>query len=115
MSWYTSPKFWTFVGGMVSAGVLGVAAKEPKVRQAAVTVVAKGMECQQACSESFQNFKDDASDMAEEARRQAKLDAASQDRKAKIEARVREIVEKEFAEEEAKAAAEAAKAEEAAE
>lgn len=111
MSWYTSAKLWSFVGGVAAAGVATAVAGSKKCRQAAVAVVAKGMQVQQNASEGLQSIKDDASDLAEEARQQAKIDAARADRRAAIEARVREQVEAEFAAEEEKAEAEAKKAE----
>ena len=111
MSWYTSPKFWSFVGGIGATLAAGAVCSCSKTRELAVKAVAKGMEVKQNASESLQSFKDDAADLAEEARQQAKVDAAAADRRAAIEARIREQVEAEFAAEEA-AAAEAAAAEE---
>lgn len=107
MSWYTNPKFWSFIGGGAAVLAGGALCKCKKTRELAVSAVAKGMEVKQAADESLQTFKDDAADLAEEARRKAKLEAAEQDRRAAIEARIREQVEAEFAAEE-QAAEEAA-------
>ena len=114
MSWYTSGRFWCFVGGIAVAGVGSLIAKAPKTRECAVNALAKGMEWQQVANESIQSIKDDAADMAEEARQQSKIDAAREDRRAEIEAKIREQVEAELAKEE-EAAAKAAQAEEKAE
>lgn len=113
MSWYTSPKFWSFVGGAVTACAAGAICSAKKTRELAVQAVAKGMVVKQNCSESLQSFKDDAADLAEEARQKAKVDAAREDRRAQIEARIREEVEAEMAAED-EAEAKAAEAEEAA-
>ncbi len=114
MSWYTNPKVWSFVGGIGAAVVGSAICGAKKTRELAVSAVAKGMQVQQDCQESLQSFKDDANDLAEEARRQAKIDAAREDRRAKIEARIREQVEAEMAAED-EAAKKQAEAEEAAE
>ena len=106
MSWYTSGKFWTFVGGVAAAGIGTAIAKAPCTRKAAVNVLAKGMELQEAAKENFQSVKDEADDLAAEARKKAQLEAALADRRAAIEARVREQVEAEMAAEEAVAEAE---------
>lgn len=111
MGWYTNPKVWSFAGGVAVALIGGAVAKLPQARDAAVKVVAKGMEIQQCANEGVQNIKDDAADLAEEARLKAKIDAARADRRAEIEARVREQVEAEMAAEDEKAAKEAEAAE----
>lgn len=114
MSWYTSAKFWSFVGGAAAAVAGTAVCKCRKSRELAVQAVAKGMQLQQGAAEGLQSIKDDAADLAEEARRQAEIDAERADRRAKIEARIREQVEAEL-EAEDRAAAEKAAAEEAAE
>lgn len=113
MSWYTSAKFWSFVGGVAAAGVGSAICGAKKTRELAVAAVAKGMQIQQNCSEGMQSIKDDAADMAEEARQQAKIDKARADRRAQIEAKIREQVEAEMAAEDEKAEADAKKAEDA--
>ena len=113
MSWYTSTKLWSFVGGVGATIIGGLVAKAPKTRECAVKVVAKGMEAQQFCNEGVQSIKEDAEDLAAEARKKARLEAELADRRAKIEARIREEVEAEMKAEEEKMAAEAAEAEEA--
>ena len=100
MSWYTSSKLWCFIGGAAAAGVGALIAKAPKTRECAVTALAKGMELQQTCNENIQSIKEDAADMAEEALQQSKADAAREDRRVEIEARIREQVEAELAAEE---------------
>ena len=112
MSFLTSGKFWSFIGGIAAAAIAGVAAKQPEARKAAVSVVAKGMEIQQICNEEVQSVRDDAEDLAADARKKAKMEQAKADRRAAIEARIREQVEAELAAEEA---AEQATADEAAE
>lgn len=104
MSWYTSGKLWSFVGGVAAAGVASFVSKQPKTREIAVATVAQGMRLQQACADGIQSIKEDAEDLAAEARETAKAQAAEADRRAQIEARVREQVEAEFAAEDAKAA-----------
>ena len=101
MSWYTSAKLWSFVGGIGAAIVGGLAYKSPQVREFAINAVAKGMQVQATAQENIQSLKDDAEDLAEQARRQAKIDAARADRRAAIEARIREQVEAEMAAEDA--------------
>lgn len=113
MSWYTSSKLWCFVGGVAAAGIGTLIAKAPKTREYAVSALAKGMEMQQTCNENIKSIKDDAADMAEEALQQSRADAAREDRRAEIEARIREQVEAELAAEE-EAAQKEAEAEEAA-
>ncbi len=108
MSLFTSCKFWTFVGGAAAVAAGTAIVKAPCTRKAAVNVLAKGMELQEAAKESFQSMKDEADDLAAEAREKAVAEAAEADRRAAIEARVREQVEAEMAKEEA-AEAEAAK------
>ena len=97
MSWYTSSKLWCFVGGAAAATLVNFAAKQPAVREAAVTVLAKGIEVQQSANENIQSIKEDAEDMAAEARDQARAEAAEADYRAEIEARIREEVEAEIA------------------
>jgi len=104
MSWYTSAKLWSFVGGIGATIIGGLVAKAPKTREYAVKAVAKGMEVQQLCTEGVQTFKEDAEDLAAQAREQAKAEAALADRRAQIEKRIREQVEAEMAAEEAAAA-----------
>lgn len=111
MAWYTSGKFWSFVGGVAAAGIGSAICGSKKCRELTVAAVAKGMQVKQDASEGLQSIKDDAADLAEEARQQAKIDAARADRRAQIEARIREQVEAEMAAEEEKAQAEAKKAE----
>lgn len=101
MSWYTSSKFWSFVGGAAAAAIAGIAAKQPETRKAAVSVVAKGLEIQQICNEEVQSMRDEAEDLAADARKKAKMQQAKADRRAAIEARIREQVEAELAEAEA--------------
>lgn len=113
MAWYTNPKIWSFVGGIGAAAVGAVVCKADKTRELTVAAVAKGMQVQAKANEGLQSLKDDAADLAEEARRKAELDAERADRRAAIEARIREQVEAEMAAEDEKAAKEA-EAEEAA-
>lgn len=115
MTWYTSPKFWSFIGGLGAAAAGTVVCKAKKTRELAVCAVSKGMQIQQKASEGIQSIKDDAEDLAEEARRKAAIDAARADRRAQIEAKIREQVEAEMAAEDEAAAAKAAKEEAAAE
>ena len=75
MTWYKSPKFWSFVGGIGAAAAGTVVCKAKKTRELAVCVVSKGMQIQQKASEGVQSIKDDAEDLAEEARRKAAIDA----------------------------------------
>lgn len=103
MSWYTSGKLWSFVGGVGATIIGGLVAKAPKTREYAVKAVAKGMEAQQYVTENVQSVKEDAEDLAAEARAKAKEAAELADRRAKIEARIREQVEAEMAAEEEKA------------
>lgn len=111
MSWYTNAKVWSFVGGAAAAFVGSAVATLPQTRDVVVRIVAKGMEVQQCASEEIQNIRDEATDIAEEARRQARIDAARADKRAQIEARIREQVEAEMAAEDEKEAEGAAKAE----
>lgn len=97
MSWYTSAKFWCFVGGAAATAAGTAVCKAKKSRELAVKAIAKGMQIQQDASEGLQSIKDDAADLAEEARRQARIDAERADRRAQIEARIREQVEAEMA------------------
>lgn len=101
MSWYTSGKFWSFVGGVGAAALAKVIAAQPQTRKFAVSAVAKGIECKQIADDSIQSFKEDAEDLAAEARQKALAEAELADRRALIEKRVREQVEAELAAEEA--------------
>ena len=111
MAWYTSGRLWCFVGGVGATLIGGLVAKAPKTREIAVKVVSKGMEAQQFCTENVQTLKEDAEDLAAEARKKAKLEAELADKRAAMEKRIREQVEAEMAAEEEKAAEQAKKAE----
>lgn len=98
MSWYASGKFWCFVGGAVAAAAVGAASQSKAVRDLAVKGVAQGMLLKENCDEAAQSIKDDAEDLAADARREAKVEAVRRQRMAEIEERVRKQVEAEIAE-----------------
>lgn len=105
-------KLIAFAGGAVATGVVSALSKQPKVREAAVNCVAKGMQIKADADEALQGIKDDAEDVCADARFEAKVKAETAARRAKIEERIRAEVEAELAKEaEAAEAAEAAKAE----
>lgn len=103
MSWYKNSKLWSFIGGVGAVLVGGAVVSAEATRKAVVSVMAKGMQVGQDCSEGFQSLKDDASDLAAEARMRAREQAAQDDRRAQIEERVRVQVEAEMAAEQAAA------------
>lgn len=89
-------KIIAFAGGALASGVLGVVAKQPKVRQAAVNCVAKGMQLKADADEALQGIKDEAEDVCADARLQAKVDAAVAARRAELEEKIRAEVEAEL-------------------
>ncbi len=116
MSWYKHCGVWAFVGGVAAACAGAALTSSKAVRDAAVKGAAKGILAADNAQAALQTFKDEAEDLAADARLQAKEDAARKARIAEIEARVRKQVEEELAAEDAKAAqAGAAEAIEAAE
>lgn len=96
MSWLASGKFWCFVGGAAAAAAAGCASKSPKVRDLAVKGVAQGMLLKENADAACQSIKDDAEDVAADARRKAKIEAVRRQRMAEIEERVRKQVEAEM-------------------
>ena len=104
-------KLIAFAGGAVASGVVQVLSRQPKVRQAMVNCVAKGMQVKADADEALQGIKDDAEDVCADARYEAKVKAATAARRAELEERIRAEVEAELAKEaEAAAAAEEAEA-----
>ena len=93
-------KLIAFAGGAVASGIIQAVAKQPKVREAVVSCVAKGMQIKADADEALQNIKDDAEDVCADARYEAKVKAATEARRAEIEERIRAQVEAELAEEE---------------
>lgn len=101
MSWYKSSKLWSFIGGAGAVLIGSAVVSAEATRKAVVSVMAKGMQVGQDCLAQFQSIKDDASDLAAEARMRAREQAALDDRRAQIEERVRAQVEAEMAAEQA--------------
>ena len=90
-------KLLLFAGGALASGVVQAVAKQPKVREAMVNCVAKGMQIKADADEALQNIKDDAEDVCADARYEAKVKAATEARRAQIEERIRAEVEAEMA------------------
>lgn len=101
-------KLIAFAGGAVATGLLQVVSKQPKVREAAVNCMAKGMQMKADADEALQNIKDDAEDVCADARYEARVKAAVDARRAEIEERIRAEVEAELAAEADAVEAEAA-------
>lgn len=66
-----STKTHYFLGGIAAALLAPVVAKSPTVRKAVVKTMAKEMEIQKQAQVSYENMKEEAADLAYEARMQA--------------------------------------------
>jgi len=65
-----SAKVLCFVGGVATAVIGTKIAKSEKTRQLCVKTLAKGMMLQDCAKECFQNIKEDAIDIYEDAKKQ---------------------------------------------
>ena len=96
MSWYTNSKLWSFVGGIAVSAIGTALSKNSMVRKGAVNAVAQGMLLKEGVQENLQSIKDDAEDLAAEARIQAKIEAEKEAEAQATEARIREMVQAEM-------------------
>ncbi len=105
MSWYKNCGVWAFIGGVAVTCAGAALASSKTVRNFAVKGAAKGMLAADNAQAALQSIKDDAEDLAADARLEAKEEAARKARIAEIEARVRKQVEEELAAQDAKSEA----------
>ena len=80
---------WFAVAGAAAAGAVAGLANSGLLHKAAVAVTTAGIKVTDAVAAETQSIVDDANDVAAEARRQAKIDAAVVDRMAALEADIR--------------------------
>ena len=80
---------WFAVAGAAAAGAVAGLANSGLLHKAAVAVTTAGIKATDAVAAETQSIVDDANDVAAEARRQAKIDAAVADRMAAVEADIR--------------------------
>ena len=95
MSWYTSKKLWSAIGGAAATIIVQQLAKTPCIRKAAVTVASKAIITKENADAALQSFKDDTEDLCADAREDARIKAEA----AEVEARIRAEVEAELAQE----------------
>lgn len=82
-------KCWFVAVGAVAAGAVAGLANSGLLHKAAVATTCAGMKVADAVTAETQAVVDDANDVAAEARRQAKIDAAVADRLSALEADIR--------------------------
>ena len=80
---------WFVAMGAAAAGAVAGLASTGVLHKAAVAVTTAGIKATDAVAAETQSIVDDANDVAAEARRQAKIDAAVADRMAAVEADIR--------------------------
>ena len=97
MKFLKCKQLWAFFGGVVASGAIAGIAKAKCVRGAVVKATAQGMIIKDNVSEVVQSIKDEAEDITADAREAAKQISLEAAKEAEIEKRVREEVEKEFA------------------
>ena len=82
-------KCWFVAMGAAAAGVVAGLANSGLLHKAAVATTCAGMKVADVVTAETQAVVDDANDVAAEARRQAKIDAAVADRLSALEADIR--------------------------
>lgn len=82
-------KCWFVAMGAAAAGAVAGLANSGLLHKAAVATTCAGMKVADAVTAETQAVVDDANDVAAEARRQAKIDAAVADRLSALEADIR--------------------------
>lgn len=82
-------KCWFVAMGAVAAGAVAGLANSGLLHKAAVATTCAGMKVADVVTAETQAVVDDANDVAAEARRQAKIDAAVADRLSALEADIR--------------------------
>ncbi len=97
MSWYTSKKLWSAIGGAAATIIVQQLAKTPCIRKAAVTVASKAIITKENADAALQSFKDDTEDLCADAREDARIKAEAAEKAAEVEARIRAEVEAELA------------------
>jgi len=74
MSIFKNEKFWLVVAGAVGSAVAKKIAKAKKTRELAVSGLAHGMRFTADAKAAFQDMKDEASDICNDAKSEAGLD-----------------------------------------
>ncbi len=80
---------WFVAMGAAAAGAVAGLASSGVLHKAAVATTCAGMKVADAVTAETQSIVDDANDVAAEARRQAKIDAAVESRLAELEDKIR--------------------------
>ena len=83
---------WLIAGGAAAAGAIAGLATTGNLHKAAVAVATGAMAANDAGNNETQNIMDEAADNRAEARRKAKIDAAVKEELDKLEADIREKV-----------------------
>ena len=71
MSVWKNEKFWCVVAGVVGPAVIKKILKAPKTRECAVKGLAQGMKFTADAKATFQDMKDEAADICNDAKNQA--------------------------------------------
>lgn len=71
--WYRNEKLWCVVGGFAGAIIGKKILTADCTRKAAVSGIAKGMKLKADANKTFQNMKDEASDICYDAKNEAGL------------------------------------------
>jgi len=74
MSIFKNEKFWLVIAGAVGSAVTKKVLKAKKTRELAVTGLAHGMKFTADAKATFQDMKDEASDICNDAKAEAGLD-----------------------------------------